>query len=71
MIDAGTGIATLVERPDLLDGLDRLDILLTHFRLDHVAGLAVLPRLVWALGPPSGDRASSCTDCPRSMCSTG
>jgi ribonuclease BN (tRNA processing enzyme) len=43
MIDAGTGIATLVERPELLDGLDGLDILLTHFHLDHVAGLAVLP----------------------------
>jgi ribonuclease BN (tRNA processing enzyme) len=43
MIDAGTGIATLVERPELLGGLDRLDILLTHFHLDHVAGLAVLP----------------------------
>jgi ribonuclease BN (tRNA processing enzyme) len=43
MIDAGTGIATLVERPELLDGLDGLDILLTHFHLDHVAGLAALP----------------------------
>jgi ribonuclease BN (tRNA processing enzyme) len=43
MIDAGTGVATLVERPELLDGLDGLDILLTHFHLDHVAGLAALP----------------------------
>jgi ribonuclease BN (tRNA processing enzyme) len=43
LIDAGTGIGRLVERPDLLDGLDRLDIVLTHFHLDHVAGLAYLP----------------------------
>jgi ribonuclease BN (tRNA processing enzyme) len=42
MIDAGTGVATLIERPELLDGLDALDILLTHFHLDHVAGLAAL-----------------------------
>jgi ribonuclease BN (tRNA processing enzyme) len=43
MIDAGTGIGRLVERPDLLEGVVRLDIILTHFHLDHVAGLAYLP----------------------------
>ena len=43
MIDAGTGVGRLVERPELLDGIERLDILLTHFHLDHVAGLAYLP----------------------------
>lgn len=47
MIDAGTGIGRLVERPDLLEGIARLDIILTHFHLDHVAGLAYLP----AIGP--------------------
>jgi ribonuclease BN (tRNA processing enzyme) len=45
MIDAGTGIGRLVERPDLLDGVVRLDIILTHFHLDHVAGLAYLPAI--------------------------
>jgi ribonuclease BN (tRNA processing enzyme) len=45
MIDAGTGVGRLVERPELLDGVKRLDILLTHFHLDHVAGLAYLPAL--------------------------
>ncbi len=45
MIDAGTGVGRLVERPDLLDGVERLDIVLTHFHLDHVAGLAYLPAL--------------------------
>ena len=45
MIDAGTGVGRLVEQPELLDGIQRLDILLTHFHLDHVAGLAYLPAL--------------------------
>jgi ribonuclease BN (tRNA processing enzyme) len=43
MIDAGTGVGRLTERPELLDGVRRLDIILTHFHLDHVAGLAYLP----------------------------
>jgi ribonuclease BN (tRNA processing enzyme) len=42
LIDAGTGVVRLVERPELLDGVARLDILLTHFHLDHVIGLAYL-----------------------------
>jgi ribonuclease BN (tRNA processing enzyme) len=45
MIDAGTGVGRLIERPELLDGVTRLDILLTHFHLDHIAGLAYLPAL--------------------------
>jgi ribonuclease BN (tRNA processing enzyme) len=45
MIDAGTGVARMVERRGLLDGVSRLDILLTHFHLDHIAGLAYLPAL--------------------------
>jgi ribonuclease BN (tRNA processing enzyme) len=45
MIDAGTGVGRLVERPELLDGVAQLDIVLTHFHLDHVAGLAYLPAL--------------------------
>jgi ribonuclease BN (tRNA processing enzyme) len=45
MIDAGTGVARIMERPDLLDGVSRLDIVLTHFHLDHIAGLAYLPAL--------------------------
>ncbi len=43
MLDAGTGMARLLERPELLDGITELDIVLTHFHLDHVAGLAYLP----------------------------
>jgi ribonuclease BN (tRNA processing enzyme) len=45
MIDAGTGVARALERPELLAGVDRLDIVLTHFHLDHVSGLAYLPAL--------------------------
>lgn len=45
MIDAGTGVGRMVEQPELLDGIERLDILLTHFHLDHIAGLAYLPAL--------------------------
>jgi ribonuclease BN (tRNA processing enzyme) len=45
LIDAGTGVQRLVEHPDLLEGVGRLDIVLTHFHLDHVAGLSYLPAL--------------------------
>jgi ribonuclease BN (tRNA processing enzyme) len=45
LIDAGTGVGRLVESPELLDGVEQLDILLTHFHLDHVVGLAYLPAL--------------------------
>lgn len=45
MIDAGTGVGRLIEHPELLDGVTQLDIVLTHFHLDHVAGLAYLPAL--------------------------
>jgi ribonuclease BN (tRNA processing enzyme) len=57
VIDAGTGIQRLVEDPELLRGVERLDIVLTHFHLDHVVGLGYLPALglpeppvVWAAG---------------------
>jgi len=45
MIDAGTGVARLIEQPDVLSGVKRLHILLSHFHLDHIAGLAYLPAL--------------------------
>jgi ribonuclease BN (tRNA processing enzyme) len=55
LIDAGTGIQRLVEDPSLLQGVGRLDIVLTHFHLDHVAGLGYVPALpllpiVWGPG---------------------
>ena len=51
VIDAGTGLAHLVEHPDLLEGVRELDIVLTHFHLDHVVGLAYLPALPTATPP--------------------
>jgi ribonuclease BN (tRNA processing enzyme) len=45
LIDAGTGIHRLFERPDLLAGVQSVDIVLTHFHLDHVIGLSYLPGL--------------------------
>jgi ribonuclease BN (tRNA processing enzyme) len=45
MIDAGTGVARFTERDEFLTGVRRLDILLSHFHLDHIAGLAYLPAL--------------------------
>jgi phosphoribosyl 1,2-cyclic phosphodiesterase len=45
LIDAGTGVQRLVEDPQLMDGVERLDVVLTHFHLDHVAGLSYLPAL--------------------------
>jgi ribonuclease BN (tRNA processing enzyme) len=51
LIDAGTGIRRLVQRPDLLRGAERVDIVLTHFHLDHVIGLSYLPGLTLATGP--------------------
>lgn len=43
VLDAGTGASRLVWEPTLLDGVQRLDVLLTHFHLDHVCGLLYLP----------------------------
>ena len=45
LIDAGTGIARLVEQPQLLQDITRLDIVLTHFHLDHIVGVAYLPAI--------------------------
>ena len=45
LIDAGTGVQRLVADPALLAGVERIDIVLTHFHLDHVVGLGYLPAL--------------------------
>jgi ribonuclease BN (tRNA processing enzyme) len=55
LLDAGTGARRLVGEPALLDGAARLEVVLTHFHLDHVCGLGYLPALalpvrVWAPG---------------------
>jgi ribonuclease BN (tRNA processing enzyme) len=46
VVDAGTGIRRLVTNRALLAGRTRLDVLLTHFHIDHVCGLAYLTELL-------------------------
>jgi ribonuclease BN (tRNA processing enzyme) len=57
LLDAGTGVRRLVTDPELLGGVERLHVVLTHFHLDHTYGLFALPafrrlaaREVWAPG---------------------
>jgi ribonuclease BN (tRNA processing enzyme) len=52
LIDAGSGLERLVADRSLLDGVERLELVLTHFHLDHVVGLAYLPGLRGAGGIP-------------------
>ena len=55
LLDAGTGVRRLATQPTLLEGATRLDVVLTHFHLDHVCGLSYLPAVplratAWAPG---------------------
>ena len=55
LLDAGTGVRRLLSEPALLEGVESLDVVLTHFHLDHVCGLAYTPALplvpsIWAPG---------------------
>ena len=57
LLDAGSGFRRLATDPELLAGVERLHVALTHFHLDHTAGLIGLPavkavptREVWAPG---------------------
>ncbi|MGH7338266.1 MAG: MBL fold metallo-hydrolase, partial [Myxococcota bacterium] len=49
VLDAGTGLGRLAEPElaELLAPIERLDILLTHYHLDHVVGLSFLPG-IWS-----------------------
>lgn len=51
LIDAGTGVRRLLDARELLEGVDAVDIVLTHFHLDHVVGLSYLPALALAAPP--------------------
>lgn len=64
LLDAGTGVARLAEEPvrALLAPYERLDVVLTHYHLDHVIGLSYLtalwrgkPLRLFAPGPPLVD----------------
>ncbi len=45
LMDAGTGARRLLTDRELVDGVVALDVVLTHFHLDHVCGLLYLPGL--------------------------
>ena len=64
VLDAGTGLGRLLEAPlaGALRGLDRLEIVLTHYHLDHTVGLSYLtavsgslPVRIHAPAPPLVD----------------
>lgn len=48
LLDAGTGVRRLLTDARLRRGVDSLDVVLTHFHLDHVAGLHALAALTQA-----------------------
>jgi ribonuclease BN (tRNA processing enzyme) len=55
LLDCGTGARRLLGDRSLLDGIEEIDVVLTHFHLDHVCGLTYLPSLgvgarIWAPG---------------------
>lgn len=55
LIDVGTGARRLITNRELLEGVRELQIVLTHFHLDHVCGLPYLAGLdveltIWAPG---------------------
>jgi ribonuclease BN (tRNA processing enzyme) len=55
LVDAGTGARRLLSDRRLLEGVERLHVVLTHFHLDHVIGLfyladARVPVEVWGAG---------------------
>jgi ribonuclease BN (tRNA processing enzyme) len=63
LLDAGTGMRRLVTEPGLLDGVERVSVVLTHFHLDHTAGLLAASELpeceVWAPGRLHGSTAEA------------
>ncbi len=68
LIDAGTGLQRLVHEPALLAGVSRLHIALTHWHLDHTAGLLYLPAIglpveIWGR-PPALDLVHRLLDSP-------
>lgn len=64
LLDAGTGLSRLLNPPlsGALAGCDRVELLLTHYHLDHTVGISYLTALfpttpvrIWAPAPPLVD----------------
>jgi ribonuclease BN (tRNA processing enzyme) len=49
LLDAGSGARRLTSDPGLLQDATQLDVILTHFHLDHVCGLGYVP--AWPIRP--------------------
>jgi ribonuclease BN (tRNA processing enzyme) len=67
-LDAGTGLRRIATSPELLDGVDRLHVVLTHWHLDHTIGLGFLPAIhvpveLWA-PPPAAQLVHRLLDPP-------
>ena len=67
LIDSGSGLSRLAEYRELYDRCDTLNVIYTHYHLDHTAGLSYLPnwpqkkRLrIW--GPGTAFYPHSCRD---------
>ena len=67
LLDAGTGVERILRQPDLLGDSPELNIVLSHFHLDHVIGITYLPAIadrvkivVWAPGSILSDISSRC-----------
>ena len=63
LVDAGTGLRRLRTEPALLEGVAQVDVVLTHFHLDHVVGLSYLPGMdvpveVWGPGRAVADQST-------------
>lgn len=48
LLDAGSGLGRLLSPPlaEALVGIERLDLVLTHYHLDHTIGISYLPAIV-------------------------
>lgn len=65
VLDLGTGARRLLTDPTLLDGVSEINVVLTHFHLDHTCGLTYLAALpvratiwapgIWLYGVPSAE----------------
>ncbi|MBU7006862.1 MBL fold metallo-hydrolase [Phosphitispora fastidiosa] len=67
LLDAGSGIWHLGNHTDLLKKYSKLDIIFSHYHLDHVMGLAFLPNWVKGLtlniwGPGKKFYCNKCED---------